>query len=51
MLQPYGGLLTTDQMRARDRIIFHLARELSIPLTWNLAGGYQIERDGIIPRA
>jgi hypothetical protein len=47
---PFGGLLTTEQMRARDRAIFSLARELSIPLTWNLAGGYQIESDGSIPR-
>jgi acetoin utilization deacetylase AcuC-like enzyme len=47
---PFGGLLTTEQMRIRDRAIFSLARELSIPLTWTLAGGYQIESDGSIPR-
>ena len=47
---PFGGLLTTEEMRARDRAIFSLARDLSIPLTWNLAGGYQIETDGSIPR-
>lgn len=47
---PFGGLLTTEEMRARDRMMFSLARELSIPLTWNLAGGYQIESDGSIPR-
>jgi len=47
---PLGGLLTTEQMRERDRTLFSLARELSIPLTWNLAGGYQIESDGSIPR-
>jgi len=47
---PFGGLLTTAQMRERDRLVFSLARALSIPLTWNLAGGYQIESDGSIPR-
>lgn len=47
---PFGGLLTTEQMRARDQAVFSLAHELAIPLTWNLAGGYQIESDGSIPR-
>lgn len=47
---PLGGLLTTAQMRERDRAMFAIAFELSIPLTWNLAGGYQVERDGSIPR-
>ena len=47
---PLGGLLSTEQMRERDRTMFTIARELCIPITWNLAGGYQIERDGSIPR-
>lgn len=47
---PLGGLLTTEQMRERDRTLLELARKLGIPLTWNLAGGYQIESDGSIPR-
>jgi acetoin utilization deacetylase AcuC-like enzyme len=47
---PMGGLLTTSQMRERDHVLFAIARELSIPITWNLAGGYQIESDGSIPR-
>jgi acetoin utilization deacetylase AcuC-like enzyme len=47
---PLGGLLTTGQMRRRDQGVFAMARDLSIPLTWNLAGGYQIESDGSIPR-
>jgi acetoin utilization deacetylase AcuC-like enzyme len=47
---PFGGLLTTAEMRQRDGLVFSLARALSIPLTWNLAGGYQIESDGSIPR-
>lgn len=47
---PLGGVLTTEQMRQRDRTLFTLARELAIPLSWNLAGGYQVEADGSIPR-
>ncbi|HEX6241131.1 MAG TPA: hypothetical protein VFZ61_09575 [Polyangiales bacterium] len=47
---PLGGLLTTDQMRTRDQLVFSIARDLSIPITWNLAGGYQVELDGTIPR-
>jgi len=47
---PLGGLLTSEQMRERDRAMFAIALELSIPLTWNLAGGYQVEFDGSIPR-
>jgi len=47
---PLGGLLTSDQMRERDRVMFAIAQDLSIPLTWNLAGGYQVEPDGSIPR-
>jgi acetoin utilization deacetylase AcuC-like enzyme len=47
---PLGGLLTTEEMRERDRTLFAIARELGIPVTWNLAGGYQTESDGSIPR-
>ncbi|HKQ71514.1 MAG TPA: hypothetical protein VJT73_19350 [Polyangiaceae bacterium] len=46
---PLGGLLTTDEMRTRDRTMFAIARDLGIPLTWNLAGGYQMAQDGSIP--
>lgn len=38
---PLGGSLTTEQMRLRDRIIFEFAHTNSIPIVWNLAGGYQ----------
>jgi len=44
-----GGMLTTDQMRRRDRIMFEIARCLEVPLTWNLAGGYE-EDDQAMPR-
>jgi len=47
---PLGGLLSSEQMRERDRVMFSIARDLSIPLSWNLAGGYQVEADGSIPR-
>ncbi len=38
---PLGGLLSSDQMRRRDRAVFRWARARAKPLTWNLAGGYQ----------
>lgn len=47
---PLGGMLSTEQMRERDRTVFTVCRELGIPLTWNLAGGYQEEPDGSIPK-
>lgn len=47
---PLGGLLTTDQMRQRDRSIFTNCARLRVPLVWNLAGGYQRdEKGGIEP--
>lgn len=38
---PLGGVLTTEQMVLRDRIVFEAACRQAIPLAWNLAGGYQ----------
>jgi acetoin utilization deacetylase AcuC-like enzyme len=38
---PLGGVLTNEQLRMRDRIVFRTAIKLSIPVAWNLAGGYQ----------
>ncbi len=37
---PLGGILTTAQMIARDRMVFEKLGHL--PLVWNLAGGYQV---------
>ena len=37
---PLGGLLTTAQMRERDRTVFQQLGHL--PMVWNLAGGYQV---------
>ena len=31
-------------------MMFTIAKELKIPLAWNLAGGYQIEKDGSIDK-
>lgn len=38
---PYGGYLTTEQMKRRDEIVFDVANKLFLPIVWNLAGGYQ----------
>jgi acetoin utilization deacetylase AcuC-like enzyme len=38
---PLGGWLTNQQLAERDRLVFETARELKIPVAWNLAGGYQ----------
>jgi hypothetical protein len=35
-------------MATRDRIVFELAREIGIPVTVSLAGGYQQDTDGSI---
>lgn len=45
---PLGGFLTTGQMARRDRIVFDVAREISVPICTSLAGGYQVARDGSI---
>lgn len=38
---PLGGWMTTGQLKTRDRIVFECAKELRLPVAWNLAGGYQ----------
>lgn len=38
---PLGGILTTEQMRDRDRLVFSMAAAAGVPVVWNLAGGYQ----------
>ena len=47
---PYGGVLTTEQMYERDLRVFKLAKKFEIPITWNLAGGYQVGEDGNIDK-
>lgn len=38
---PLGGFLDDEQLARRDAIVFATARALSLPVVWNLAGGYQ----------
>ncbi|MES2977999.1 MAG: histone deacetylase [Pseudomonadota bacterium] len=38
---PLGGFMTTAQLADRDRIVFTGARDLGLPVVWDLAGGYQ----------
>lgn len=38
---PLGGVLTTEQLALRDRIVFSACRAAGIPMVVNLAGGYQ----------
>lgn len=47
---PHGGLLTTEQLQRRDRMVFQTLTDKKVPIAWNLAGGYQIEKDGSIPK-
>jgi acetoin utilization deacetylase AcuC-like enzyme len=45
---PLGGVLTIEQLRLRDRLVFgHFART-KVPLVWNLAGGYTRDAAGTI---
>lgn len=45
---PLGGWLTTKQLQQRDRMVFEGLN--GTPVVWNLAGGYQVEKDGSIPK-
>ncbi len=45
---PLGGLLTTEQMIERDRLVFEGCARYGIPLVWNLAGGYKRDAEGTI---
>lgn len=45
---PLGGFLTTNQLRKRDEIVFSEARQLGIPVVWNLAGGYQKNHERVV---
>jgi acetoin utilization deacetylase AcuC-like enzyme len=47
---PYGGWLTTNELRERDAIVFDILAKHKVPVAWNLAGGYQVEEDGSIPK-
>jgi acetoin utilization deacetylase AcuC-like enzyme len=45
---PLGGVLDSDQMRQRDRVVFEAASNAKVPLAWNLAGGYQVPVSKVI---
>jgi len=47
---PNGGWLTTEELRQRDAVVFDALKASKVPVAWNLAGGYQIEPDGSIPK-
>lgn len=43
---PLGGMLTTEQLDQRDRIVFQALRAAGVPCAFNLAGGYQRDASG-----
>jgi acetoin utilization deacetylase AcuC-like enzyme len=45
---PLGGVLTSSQMRERDRLVFEAAAAQCVPVAWNLAGGYQDPLEKVI---
>ena len=45
---PLGGVLTTEDMIERDRLVFDAARSTGTPIAWNLAGGYQEPLERVI---
>jgi len=47
---PFGGWMTTEEMKERDGKVFEYLAKHGIPCAWNLAGGYQVEPDGSIPK-
>jgi len=45
---PSGGFLTEMNIKTRDYIVFKYAQDKSIPIVWNLAGGYQPNKGKIL---
>jgi acetoin utilization deacetylase AcuC-like enzyme len=39
---PYGGVLSVEQLFIRDHRVFSMCKELGISMCWDLAGGYQV---------
>lgn len=47
---PFGGWLTTEELRRRDAMVFEALSKSGVPVAWNLAGGYQRDADGGISK-
>jgi acetoin utilization deacetylase AcuC-like enzyme len=47
---PFGGLLTDEQLYRRDKMVFEFCKAQKLPVVWNLAGGYQVAPDGSIQK-
>jgi acetoin utilization deacetylase AcuC-like enzyme len=43
---PLGGWMTDEELRERDARVFEGVAKAAVPIVWNLAGGYQRDRDG-----
>ena len=48
IVDPLGGWMSTEELQTRDRIVFEEIAALGIPVAWNLAGGYQRDKEGSI---
>ena len=38
---PLGGWMTNEQLAERDSLVFRTAKNMGMPVAWDLAGGYQ----------
>jgi acetoin utilization deacetylase AcuC-like enzyme len=47
---PLGGYLSTEQIQRRDSIVLNPLRQKFIPMVVSLAGGYQKDEQGNIPK-
>jgi acetoin utilization deacetylase AcuC-like enzyme len=47
---PLGGYLTTEQIQQRDSLVINPLRKTQIPMVISLAGGYQKDEKGNIPK-
>ncbi len=47
---PFGGVLNEEQMYERDKRMFQIAKDLRMPISWSLAGGYQLDKYDLVLR-
>jgi acetoin utilization deacetylase AcuC-like enzyme len=45
---PLGGMLNTDELKLRDRMVFTGLLSSGIGVSWNLAGGYQTPFENVL---